>query len=85
MTETKPTRRPRKREPIPTNEARRLLAAQRRIDDGRVAADERAALMADLYDAGWSYSAIADVIGVNHEAVRKAILTRTDEGYPHRS
>jgi DNA-directed RNA polymerase specialized sigma24 family protein len=88
MTETAAdpvVRRSRQRGPIPYPDRRRLLAVQRRIDDGKKAADERAELMRQLYtDHGFSYQAIAEVLGVQHEMVRKAILSRSDAGYPHR-
>lgn len=83
MTTTKPTRR-RAREPIAPDKRRRLLGLQRRIDAGKQAAHERAALMLDLYENdGHSYAQIAEVLGINHEAVRKAVLSRSPEGYPH--
>ena len=86
MTDTAtPPKRQRQRGPVPYAERRRLLAVQRRIDDGKAAADERAELMRKLYaEEGFSYQAIADVLGVQHEMVRKAILSRSEGGYPHR-
>lgn len=76
--------RTRTREPIDPAKRRRLLAAQRKIDAGKAAADERAEIMRDLYESGHSYGQIADTLGINHEAVRKAILSRSEAGYPHK-
>lgn len=77
------TRQPRRQGPLPAAEKRRLQRVQRRIDAGRQAAEERAALFAELYDEGWSYTAIAEAVGVTHEMVRKSVLSRSESGYPY--
>lgn len=78
-----PETRRRRSGPLPIPEKRRLLRVQRRIDAGRQAAEERAVLFAELYDAGYTYTAIADALGLTHEMVRKSILSRSETGYPH--
>lgn len=66
---------------ISAKDRRRLLSLTRKVADGLDAADERAALYLALRQAGHSFEQIAEATGVHKEAVRKAVLRRTKDGY----
>jgi hypothetical protein len=60
--------------PLPAEDARALFAAlNARIEDGRAASGERAALMARLAHENWTQQAIAAAAGVSQAAVSKAL------------